>query len=87
MIAPWVNEKYGRKKAFLLLAVIGIVGALVQALSTIGRKFWVLIVGKIILNISVGIAAAVIGVYLSECAPANLRGTLMSNYNVVQVSS
>ncbi len=33
---------------------------------------------------SVGIASAVVGVYLSECAPASLRGTLMSCYNVVQ---
>ena len=33
---------------------------------------------------SVGIASAVVGVYLSECAPANLRGTLMSNYNIIQ---
>jgi MFS family permease len=85
MIAPYVNEKYGRKKSFLLLAVIGIIGALIQALSTIGTQYWVLIVGKIVLNISVGIASAVVGVYLSECAPASLRGALMSNYNIVQV--
>lgn len=83
-IAPWFNEKYGRKKSFLLLAVIGAIGALIQAMSTIGRQYWVLIVGKIILNISVGIASAVVGVYLSECAPASLRGTLMSNYNIIQ---
>lgn len=43
-----------------------------------------LIAGKIILNMSVGIASAVVGVYLTECAPASLRGTLMSNYNIVQ---
>lgn len=86
MIAPWFNEKYGRKKSFILLAVIGTLGALIQALSTIGTKYWVLIAGKIILNISVGIASAVVGVYLTECAPASLRGTLMSNYNIIQVS-
>jgi SP family sugar:H+ symporter-like MFS transporter len=39
---------------------------------------------SIILNMSVGVASAVVGVYLSECAPASLRGTLMANYNVVQ---
>lgn len=53
-------------------------------MSTIGTRYWVLIAGKIILNISVGIASAVVGVYLSECAPASLRGTLMSNYNIIQ---
>lgn len=84
MIAPWVNEKYGRKKSFILLAILGLIGTLIQALSTIGRQYWVLIAGKIILNMSVGIASAVVGVYLSECAPASLRGTLMSNYNIVQ---
>lgn len=85
MVAPWVNEKYGRKKSFLLLAAIGIIGSLIQALSTIGTQYWVLIAGKVVLNVSVGIASAVIGVYLSECAPASLRGALMSNYNIVQV--
>lgn len=85
MIAPKFNERYGRKKSFLLLAVLGLIGALVQALSTIGARYWVLIAGKIILNMSVGIASAVVGVYLSECAPASLRGTLMSNYNIIQV--
>jgi MFS family permease len=87
MIAPWFNERYGRKKSFLLLAAFGLVGALIQALSTLGRKFWVLVAGKIVLNISVGIASAVVGVYLAECAPASLRGTLMSNYNIIQVST
>lgn len=86
MLAPWFNERYGRKKSFLLLAAFGLVGALIQALSTLGRKFWVLVAGKIVLNISVGIASAVVGVYLAECAPASLRGTLMSNYNIIQVS-
>jgi SP family sugar:H+ symporter-like MFS transporter len=98
MVAPWFSksntkvstlaelkdEKYGRKKSFLLLAVLGLLGTLIQALSTIGRQYWVLIVGKIVLNMSVGIASAVVGVYLTECAPASLRGTLMANYNVVQ---
>jgi len=64
--------------------VLGLLGTLIQALSTIGRQYWVLIVGKIVLNMSVGIASAVVGVYLTECAPASLRGTLMANYNVVQ---
>lgn len=64
--------------------MLGLLGTLIQALSTIGRQYWVLIVGKIVLNMSVGIASAVVGVYLTECAPASLRGTLMANYNVVQ---
>ncbi|KAK8843942.1 hypothetical protein IAR55_006734 [Kwoniella newhampshirensis] len=84
MFAPWFNEKYGRKRSFLLLAVVGIIGTVVQAASTVGRKYWVLVTGKLILNFSIGIASAVVGVYLSECSPATVRGTLLSNYNVVQ---
>lgn len=64
--------------------MLGIIGSLIQALSTIGRQYWVLVVGKIVLNMSVGIASAVVGVYLSECSPTSIRGTLMANYNVVQ---
>ena len=68
----------------MLLAVLGLLGTLIQALSTIGRQYWVLIAGKVVLNMSVGVASAVVGVYLTECAPASLRGTLMANYNVIQ---
>ncbi len=46
---------------FMLIASIGIVGATIQATSTVGPRFWVLVVGKIVLNISVGIASGCVG--------------------------
>ena len=60
-ITPTLNERYGRKKMFMLIASIGIVGATIQAASTVGPRFWVLVVGKIVLNISVGIASGCVG--------------------------
>lgn len=84
MVAPTINNRWGRKMSFIVLALLGIIGALIQALSTIGFQIWVLIIGKVVLNSSVGIASATVGVYLSECAPTSLRGVLMSNYNIVQ---
>ncbi|WVW83537.1 hypothetical protein I302_105558 [Kwoniella bestiolae CBS 10118] len=82
MIAPFINERYGRKASFMSLAVIAIVGSVIMACSTIKSSFWMLVAGKIIVNSSVGIASAVTGVYQSECAPHRIRGALTNAYTV-----
>ncbi|KAF9017776.1 general substrate transporter [Hymenopellis radicata] len=66
MIAPFINERYGRRISFVSLGVIGVIGTLIQACSTIKHSYWTLIVGKIIVNISVGIASAVTGLYQAD---------------------
>lgn len=63
-LAPFINKRYGRKFCFYALGVISILGCTVQALSAIRPGlFWVLIAGKIIVNVSIGVASAVVGVY------------------------
>ncbi|KAF8915492.1 general substrate transporter [Mucidula mucida] len=84
MIAPFINERYGRRISFVSLGVIGVIGTLIQACSTIKHSYWTLIGGKIIVNISVGIASAVTGLYQAECAPRRIRGALVNFYTVVQ---
>ncbi|OCF43453.1 hypothetical protein I317_02753 [Kwoniella heveanensis CBS 569] len=82
MIAPFINESFGRKASFMSLAVIAIVGSIIMACSTIKSSFWMLVAGKIIVNASVGIASAVTGVYQSECSPHRIRGALTNAYTV-----
>lgn len=104
MVASTVSERYARKKSFILLGAIGLVGALLQACSTINfsretsiivasfdrcltslhLQVTLFIVGKIVLNLSVGIASAVVPTYLAESSPASLRGVLSSVYAVIQ---
>ena len=62
-VAPFFNKRYGRKFCFFALGVVGVLGCTVQALSAIRPGlFWVLIAGKIIVNVSIGLASAVVGV-------------------------
>lgn len=52
MIASWSARALGRKRSFLLLAVIALMGSTVQLTSVLGdrsgpNKFWQLVVGKV----------------------------------------
>ncbi|KAF8915517.1 general substrate transporter, partial [Mucidula mucida] len=84
MIAPFINERFGRRISFVSLGVFGIIGTIIQACSTIKSSYWTLIAGKIIVNISVGIASAMTGLYQAECAPRRIRGALVNFYTVIQ---
>ncbi|ORY25530.1 general substrate transporter [Naematelia encephala] len=84
MIAPFVNEYFGRRVSFTLLGIVGVIGTLIQICCTFNRSYWLLVGGKIVVNISVGIASAVTGVYQAECAPPRIRGALVNCYTVIQ---
>ncbi|KAM0753518.1 general substrate transporter [Meredithblackwellia eburnea MCA 4105] len=84
MIAPFINERLGRRKSFVILGIVGIIGTLIQAMSTLHHSYWTLVGGKIVVNISVGIASAITGVYQAECAPPSVRGALVNCYTVIQ---
>lgn len=78
LIAPFINQRYGRKFCMYTMGVGSIVGTAVQLASTANLNFWVLVVGKLVLNTSVGISAGSIGTYVAECAPASCRGLLLN---------
>lgn len=84
MAAPWIVEPYGRKVAFMSMAILSIVGTVIQLTSTINLSYWQLVAGKVVVNASIGIAASSIGIYLSECSPARSRGALTSLYTQCQ---
>jgi SP family galactose:H+ symporter-like MFS transporter len=66
---------FGRRKTIILAAVIFALGAVSTALAlTIP---W-LIVGRTIVGIAIGIASFSAPLYISEVAPANVRGSLVS---------
>lgn len=72
MIAPDFARRYGRRMAFVALGIVAIVGSIIQITSVVGdsrtptSKFWQLVVGKIVVNSSVGVASAVVPTYLGE---------------------
>src|SRR5439155_4920064 len=70
-----MNDALGRKRALILLAVIFIVGSL---LTAVAPTYGFFLACRIIVGFAFGAAGSVVPVYISEFAPANKRGTLVS---------
>ena len=68
---------FGRKKIIIATAIIFIVGSILCALAP---NIYVLILSRILVGLAVGIVNFIVPLYLSEVAPKQLRGTLVSLY-------
>jgi SP family myo-inositol transporter-like MFS transporter 13 len=78
----WINDAYGRKKATLLADVIFILGAILMAAAP---DPYVLIAGRLLVGLGVGIASVTAPVYIAEAAPSEIRGSLVST-NVLMIT-
>nr|WVH01927.1 membrane transporter [Naematelia aurantialba] len=85
MIAGQVAHWGGRKLCFYAVALVSLIGVLVQVTSGIGHgRFYQMAVGKLIVGTSIGIASIAVPLYQAECAPAAIRGALVNTYVTVQ---
>ena len=73
------TETYGRRALLLAAAVLFAIGALFSAGAT---TIWMLTAARLLLGLAVGIAAMVAPLYISESAPAEKRGMLVSIYQL-----
>lgn len=75
ILSGYLADHLGRKKILLIDAIIFIFGTLATAISgTIN----LIIAGRIIVGIAIGIASYVAPLYISEISPAKYRGGLVS---------
>ena len=72
VIAPWVTSRLGRKKAFLVLSCLMLVGITLEASAI--TSYWQLVVGRIMVYSGMGLATNCVPMYLSECSPPRIRG-------------
>lgn len=70
-------DMFGRKKIIIATAVIFIIGSILCALAP---NIYVLILSRILVGLAVGIVNFIVPLYLSEIAPKQMRGTLVSLY-------
>ena len=75
IIAPIVTSKLGRKKAFLIMSGLMLVGIALEATAI--TTFWQLVVGRIIVYAGIGLASNCVPMYLSETSPNRIRGKMM----------
>ncbi|KAI0867854.1 high-affinity glucose transporter [Hypoxylon argillaceum] len=74
LFSGWISDRFGRKTAIQAGAVIWIIGCIIVAASV---DVPMLIVGRIINGLSVGICSAQVPVYISELSPPSKRGRLI----------
>jgi MFS transporter, SP family, galactose:H+ symporter len=70
-----VTDLIGRKRTILVTAAIFILGSILTAIAT---NFATLIFGRIAIGVAIGVASYTAPLYISEMAPPNLRGGLVT---------
>ncbi len=78
-IAGPAADTYGRRLMILLSAVVFMVGALVSAAAP-GE--FVLVAARVVVGVAIGLASAAAPVYISEVAPPESRGRLVSFFQL-----
>ncbi|XP_047315573.1 plastidic glucose transporter 4-like [Impatiens glandulifera] len=68
-------DKFGRTKTFQLDAIPLAIGAF---LCTTAQSVQVMIIGRLLAGIGIGISSAIVPLYISEISPTEIRGTLGS---------
>jgi len=74
----------GRKKSVLLILIAYAVFALLGAFSV---SFPMLLTARFLLGLTIGVTVVVIPVYVAETAPAAVRGSLLTAYQLAIVSA
>ncbi len=83
VLGAWIAssraDKYGRRSLILAAGIIFIVGAIVSALSP---DTFILVVSRVVIGVAIGVASAVAPVYISEVAPPDIRGRLVTFFQL-----
>ncbi|CAN6990913.1 unnamed protein product [Brassica rapa subsp. trilocularis] len=82
-VASVVTRKYGRKVSMFTGGLAFLIGALINAFAI---NVTMLIIGRLLLGVGVGFANQSTPVYLSEMAPAKIRGALNICFQVAITS-
>jgi len=79
IIAGFISDKFGRKRALILSAILFSLSAVGCAFAS---DFTFLIISRLIGGIGVGVASMLSPMYISEIAPRHKRGMLTSLYQL-----
>ncbi len=82
MFAGKLSDEFGRKKILLLTAVLFAISAIGSAIPNNLTQF---AIARFIGGLGVGAASMLAPLYISEVAPANIRGRLVTSYQMAIV--
>jgi MFS transporter, SP family, galactose:H+ symporter len=75
MVAGTLSDRFGRRRVILITALAFVIGAL---LSAAADSVGVLLAGRLLIGIAIGVASMLTPLYLAEIAPAASRGAVTS---------
>ncbi|KAI4334721.1 hypothetical protein L6164_013433 [Bauhinia variegata] len=81
-LGGWINDAFGRKKATISADIVFILGSIVMATAP---DAYVLIFGRFLVGLGVGVASVTAPVYIAESSPSEIRGSLVS-VNVLMIT-
>ncbi|KAL5657522.1 hypothetical protein ACJX0J_030685, partial [Zea mays] len=71
----WMNDRFGRRPSILIADLLFLAGSIVMAFAPTPA---VIIVGRVLVGLGVGMASMTSPLYISEASPARIRGALVS---------
>lgn len=77
LILSPANELFGRRWAILISIIFYTIGAALQAGAV---NFGMMMGGRVILGVGVGLEGGTVPVYVAECVPSSIRGRVVSLY-------
>lgn len=79
LVGGFLNDFLGRKPTTLLASFVFTIGAILLGFA---YNLAMLIAGRAILGVGIGLTSTTVPVYIAECAPAHLRGQLVTLNNL-----
>lgn len=83
LFGGFLSDKFGRKPVILASDALFVTGA---ALLATAGSVDILVLGRIVSGLGVGMAGTVVPVYLSEVSPTPLRGRIITMYQLLLVT-
>lgn len=80
IIAMVTTDRYGRKPMLILGAVIFFVGSLASAMAF---NQYILTIARLVIGVGIGASAMTAPMFLAEVAPARIRGTIVSAFQLM----
>lgn len=82
-LAGWLADRMGRRNVMMLSAVLFLIGALVQGLA---HEQVIFVIARIAGGMAVGAASVLSPAYISEVAPANVRGRMTTVQQIMIIT-
>jgi len=79
-VGGFVTDRFGRKPAIISSSLVFTAGAIIMGVS---ESKEVLLIGRIVLGMGIGMASMCVPVYMAETSPEDIRGFLGASFQVM----